>query len=159
MQVQGAGEEGVCGKWKAAVHNARNAPHSPSLLQLKVRVVKTIVQRPKPVRQMCKTLYFRSRACGHEWFELDRPCGAGMNLLTCPDFGSSQPFGPIEKPRRSDWARPYHCPRCDYKKYDMRYRRMMITKRNGWKIGMGPGRREGGVDFYPHNAVACCVVM
>lgn len=158
------------------MHNVRNGPQPPSLEQKKAHIVENIVRHPELVHQMCKTLYYRSRECGHEWyippsqptqhplltitrFELDRPCGAGMNLLSCPDFSSSQPFGPIEKPRRSHWARPYHCPRCDYKKYDMRYRRMMITKRNGWKVGLGPARRDVGVDVYPDNAVACCVVM
>lgn len=90
--------------------------------------------------------------------ELLHPCGAGMNLLSCPDFGTSQPYGPARKPRRI-YTHERECPTCDYRSYDMRKRRMMITKRYGYCVGLGPAARDVGLDVYPHGAVACCAVM
>ncbi|KAI5361348.1 hypothetical protein Slin14017_G080810 [Septoria linicola] len=118
---------------------------------------------------MCRTIYWKSAECGHTWLELYRPCGPDMNLLTCPDFSDLQPFGPAEKPRRCRWAAHEECPKCDYKSYDMRKRRMIIVKRYGWRFGLGPAKPDVGVDVITHRSSRtakgldgvphCCAIM
>jgi hypothetical protein len=93
-----------------------------------------------------------------------------MNLLTCPDFSPDQPFGPIEKPSLLLWAPKNECPHCDYDDYDMEQFRVLVVKRHGWKIGLGAGKDDVGVDVYTHSRARsrkgfdevpswCCVVM
>jgi len=48
---------------------------------------------------MCRTVFWKSRHCGHCWLSLEKPCAEGMNLLTCPDFSEEQPRGCAEMPR------------------------------------------------------------
>lgn len=101
--------------------------------------------------------------------ELDTPCGPDMNLLTCPDYSPSQPFGPAEKPSRFRWAPEGECPSCDYNTHDMRRRRMIVVKRCGWRVGLGPARQDLGVDVITRRTtggrtgftreVVCCAVM
>lgn len=72
-----------------------------------------------------------------------------MNLVTCADFGTVQPFGPAAKPRRCRWARNGACPSCDYEDdYDRRKRRLIVVKRYGWRFGLGPGKDSVGVDVF-----------
>lgn len=71
-----------------------------------------------------------------------------MNLITCPDFGTVQPYGPADKPRRCRWAPRGCCPSCDYDEYDRRKRRLIVVKRYGWRVGLGPGKDSLGVDVF-----------
>ena len=88
--------------------------------------------------------------------ELAKPCGEGMNLMSCPDFSAEQPYGPAKMPLRPGrWAPEDECPRCDYETYDMRRRRMIMIRRAGVRWGVGPAKRDvPGVDF-----ILCCGVM
>ncbi|SMQ55081.1 unnamed protein product [Zymoseptoria tritici ST99CH_1A5] len=116
---------------------------------------------------MCKTIFWKDDSCGHSWLELDKPCAPGLNLVSCPDFSTTQPFGPARKPRRCRWAARLECPACDFDEYDMRKRRMIVVKRTGWKFGLGPGKEDVGVELVTgHGGVGrfetgggCCVVM
>lgn len=91
--------------------------------------------------------------------ELARPCRRGMDLLKCPDFHHSQPYGNIEKPIRFYWARRYECPACYDDDYDMGQTRMILAKRMGWKVGLGPAKRDLGVEVYPREVATCCAIM
>ncbi|EMF08743.1 uncharacterized protein SEPMUDRAFT_52824 [Sphaerulina musiva SO2202] len=118
---------------------------------------------------MCRTIYWKAPDCGHTWLELARPCGPDMNLLTCPDFGVRQPFGPAEKPRRCRWAPRRACPSCNHDSHDMRKRRMIVVKRYGWRFGLGPAKQDIGVDIITHRSARtpkgmdvvpfCCILM
>jgi hypothetical protein len=125
------------------------------------------------VKAMCKTIYWKSASCGHTWYllllppnrhtklilprlELSKPCANGRNLMNCPDFSGSQPYGPADMPsRRARHAPPEECPTCDYECHDMRRRRMCEFRRTGVRLAFypAPNRRTPGVD------VVCCAVM
>lgn len=77
-----------------------------------------------------------------------------MNLVTCPDFGTVQPFGPADRPRRCCWARSGECPSCDHDEYDRKKRRLIVVKRYGWRFGLGPGKDSAGVDVYTQRGGA-----
>ncbi|KAK4968087.1 hypothetical protein LTR28_002313, partial [Elasticomyces elasticus] len=86
---------------------------------------------------------------------LRTPCRPSRNLLNCPDFTSRQPGGPAAFPKKPGyWAPEGVCPWCDLKgEYDMRFVRVVRMRWMGIRIGLGPGRRDPGVD------VVCCCVM
>lgn len=90
--------------------------------------------------------------------ELNKPCAEGMNLMTCPDFTSEQPYGRAEMPEwRGRWAPEGECPRCDYETYDMRRRRMMQWRKVGLRWGVGPARNDvPGVDLA--SGCGCCLM-
>lgn len=155
-------------KHRIAKHHLTPASHCVRSTSLPTATKNKPRSRPRNSR-MCQTHYYKSRQCGHSWYgsttpishatkltssrlELTRPCGRDMNLVTCPDFGTVQPFGPAEKPRRCRWAPRGECPRCDYDEYDRRKRKLIVIKRYGWRFGLGPGKDSLGVDLFTHRA-------
>lgn len=103
-----------------------------------------------------RSLSLRRTSTDSERLELNRPCGRGRHLMNCPDFTSSQPYGPADMPKRlARFAPPDECPICDYECHDMRRRRMCEFRRAGVRLALypQPQRRSPGVDL------VCCAMM
>lgn len=99
-----------------------------------------------PIPMLCASL------TAHR-IELSTPCADGRDLLSCPDFSNEQPYGPATMPVDGRWAPDGECPRCDYKVYDMRRRRVIVIKRKGLRLGTGAAKGTVGVEC------TCCRVM
>ncbi|CAJ2502005.1 Uu.00g048580.m01.CDS01 [Anthostomella pinea] len=76
---------------------------------------------------MCTTDHYRSRACGHHWLAIARPCYPGSGFRFCRTFGD----GHAREPSNSSDGHPFRvdglCPACDER-----------------ELRRGPGRFVGG---------------
>ena len=73
--------------------------------------------------------------------ELARSCAKGMDLTTCPDFSDHQPYGPAEWPKCPARYAYDDCPVCDYNTHDLRRRRVIVVRKAGLRVGVGPDRK------------------
>ncbi|KAI9722421.1 MAG: hypothetical protein M1828_004788 [Chrysothrix sp. TS-e1954] len=117
---------------------------------------------------MCRTKYWMDRECGHQWLTLEKKCGKGMNLVTCPMFRAGYHSDPgdipgkgtaINGPRRiainhyetdeePGWAPIGNCPRCDFDEYDMGIMRLVMEPvKIGTRAGRSANKKDVGVDF------------
>ncbi|RYP87336.1 hypothetical protein DL769_000540 [Monosporascus sp. CRB-8-3] len=117
-------------------------------------------------KRMCTTTHYISRACGHHWLQIARPCCPGQGFNTCGVFGDGCARDPAPEVA-VDWA----CPACrcacvtapafpfayygpGYRGcscgYDRHYTRMITDIREGLRWGVGPCRSDPGLE---------CVVM
>ncbi|KAI5926770.1 hypothetical protein F4810DRAFT_707310 [Camillea tinctor] len=119
---------------------------------------------------MCRTAHFRSRNCGHHWLQISQPCGPGRGFATCATFGDGVAREPTAECRVGSL-----CPACSASSssyfampapalgygggnwgwgapYDLNSVRMVTDVRHRWRWGVGPSRRDPGVDVD-------CVVM
>ncbi|KAI0596979.1 hypothetical protein F4775DRAFT_593712 [Biscogniauxia sp. FL1348] len=103
---------------------------------------------------MCKTAHFRSRSCGHHWLQIAQPCGPGRGFSTCATFrGDGVAREPAAECRVG--APCPACSSCYYSAtgggmYDRNSVRMVTDMRRRWRWGLGPSKRDPGVE---------CVVM
>ncbi|RYP54994.1 hypothetical protein DL768_000310 [Monosporascus sp. mg162] len=125
---------------------------------------KTISRKQR--KRMCMTTHYISRACGHHWLQIARPCCPGQGFNTCGVFRDGCARDPAPEVA-VDWA----CPACrcacatapafpfgyygpGYRGcscgYDRHYTRMITDIREGLRWGAGPCRSDPGLE---------CVVM
>lgn len=100
---------------------------------------------------MCTTSYLKSRACGHAWMTIKRPCAEGKNFSNCASFNDGRARGP---PPAGQWATD-SCPWCNLKgAYDANTTRVVTKVEMGVRLfGYSASRRSPGLD------VVCCAVM
>ena len=96
---------------------------------------------------MCKTQTWESRACGHKWTVLTKPCGEGKNISNCPTFEDLKVRPSVE--RRAATAASKSCPHCDKKDdYDGSQIRMIENPPTyGIKFGRGASRSDPGIEY------------
>lgn len=148
---------------ETSIHQSHHQPsqHPHQVSRSRARQIPNVSNKVLGIRgvwpHMVRSLYTASRGSKliNARLELDKPCKLGRDLLSCPDYSGTQPYGPADMPRRSRIARPRECPRCDYAQHDMRRRRMCEVRKVGVRLGLypNPQRRTPGVD------VTCCAVM
>jgi hypothetical protein len=99
---------------------------------------------------MCQAVLVTHPGCMHRWLQLQRPCGYGMNLLTCPMFWCNSvtlmtnlPAFPTTTVPENDY-----CPQCHRLGHAREYIRIMRKSRRGVRFGMGPSKSHGpGVEI------------
>ncbi|RYO82627.1 hypothetical protein DL766_002832 [Monosporascus sp. MC13-8B] len=126
----------------------------------------SVLKKEGKRKGMCTTTHYISRACGHHWLQIARPCCPGQGFNTCGVFGDGCARDPAPEVA-VDWV----CPACrcacvaapalpfgyygpGYRVcscgYDRHYTRMIMDIREGLRWGAGPCRSDPGLE---------CVVM
>jgi len=93
---------------------------------------------------MCTLEFYKGACCRHKWARVAQPCGPGMGFSTCPWlFGTGR-----ARPQPEAFvARQEPCPQCDLGGvYSRNEVRAVVRFRRGFRLGLGPGRRDPGVE-------------
>ncbi|KAI4601613.1 hypothetical protein KJ359_011744 [Pestalotiopsis sp. 9143b] len=104
------------------------------------------MKRRKTETEMCYTVHYLSRNCGHHWLEITRPCWPGQGFNTCETFGDgiARSPSPLAKTRTV-------CPACSSagvgaSSYDKHRYRMILDVKSKYKVGEGPCKHEAGCE-------------
>ncbi|KAK8056365.1 hypothetical protein PG993_001592 [Apiospora rasikravindrae] len=91
---------------------------------------------------MCETTHFRSRDCGHHWLQIAAACYPGLGFNSCDTFGAGR-----VREESPVVAVDTLCPACLRPGlYDKNMIRMILDIKDRYRWGLGPDRRDFGVD-------------
>ncbi|KAI0548975.1 DNA topoisomerase [Xylaria curta] len=91
---------------------------------------------------MCLTNHYISRNCGHHWLAIRQPCWPGYGFTYCGVFGDG-----VAREPSPEFEIIGLCPACATPGYyDRNLVRMVTNVRERCRWGMGPSRRDPGVE-------------
>ncbi|PSR88966.1 hypothetical protein BD289DRAFT_366514 [Coniella lustricola] len=96
---------------------------------------------------MCQVRVYENPYCRCRWLQIHKQCRSNAGFSQCEQFGKTRvKFNPEE----------HECSRCPVHDldgwYDRNFIRMCPQTTRGFRLGLGPSRRDPGID-------CCCAVM
>lgn len=93
-------------------------------------------------------------ANGHHWLQLRDNCAPYRDLWNCPEYAKGAVTATRTLPPHDlKLVTESECPFCQNVSYDIRFIRRINKQRSGVRVGLGPSKKDLGVDVY-----GCCVM-